>query len=91
MLLRMRDSAEDKAQYGKYFTTRCPQCHRRMEYLPVTRVWGYKGRYASNEMCCHRCKHNWHTIDELTLTGGLIVMAEMNAYNPPDETLWIED
>jgi predicted nucleic acid-binding Zn ribbon protein len=81
----------DEPAYGRLFSTRCPQCRKRMEYLPVTRVWGYKGRYASNEMCCHRCKHNWFTVDEIGLTGAYIHEAIRNAYNPPDETLWIED
>ena len=77
--------------YPRYFTTRCPQCKKRMEYLPVTRVWGNKGRWARNELCCHRCHHNWNTLDELSLSGGVIHEATRKPYNPPDETLWIED
>lgn len=77
--------------YGPFFKTRCPDCRHRMVYLPVARVWGYKGRFASNEMCCHRCKQNWYTVDELALTGAHILEATRRAYNPPDETLWIED
>jgi hypothetical protein len=77
--------------YPRCFTTRCPQCGKRMEYLPVTRVWGRKGRWARNEMVCHRCKHNWETLDELSLSGGVIREATCKPYNPPDGTLWIED
>jgi len=78
------------SDYPRYFTTRCPDCKHRMEYRH-TDVWGYKGRYARNDMCCHRCRQNWLTLDELSLSGGVIREAERKAYNPPDETLWIED
>jgi hypothetical protein len=76
--------------YGKYFTTRCPDCKHRMIWRDC-RVYGYKGRWQWSDMCCHRCKQNWQTRDELTLVGGLIHDVDRVAYNPPDETLWIED
>lgn len=78
------------AIYGDYFTTRCPTCKRRMEYVDV-QVYGYKGRWQRTVMACHCCKVNWRTIDELSLVGGIIQDVERRAYNPPDGTLWIED
>lgn len=74
--------------YPAIFTTRCPSCQKRMSYLPLTEVWGYKGRWARNVMSCHRCRTTVKTLDELSLTGGIIHQVEWLAYADDDTTLW---
>lgn len=74
--------------YPAYFTTRCPGCGKRMVYLPKTRVYGYKGRWAENTMTCHRCKTTVQTLDELSLSGGIIHQVNWLAYEDDDTMLY---
>ena len=59
-----------------------------MSYLPLTQVWGYKGRFARNVMVCHRCKTTVKTVDELSLTGGIIHEVDWLAYVDDEGWLW---